>query len=367
MKIVQMTFSLASGGAERFVVDLSNELASRGHEVYLVVFRNSLKSNADPHFYRSLIDEKVWYVNLEIQEGFSIIAFWKLFKLLKGIGPDVIHCHLDVIPYIFLLALKKGEPKYIHTLHSIASKTISLNVQRSINFFYYKTNRIHPVTISEICNSSYKKFYGLANATKIENGRSPVMPTIKISEVKSELDSYRRNAQTPIFIHVGRFSYEKNQKLLIQVFNKLANEGFKFILLIIGNGYNSPEGLNFQKQACPSIKFLGEKLNINDYFLNSDAFCLTSLYEGLPISLLEALSAGCTPICTPAGGIPSVITNGQTGYLSKDFSEESYYSVVKQYLLQPNAINKETLWRYFELNFSIKRCASEYLKLYQQV
>ncbi|MGE0090589.1 MAG: glycosyltransferase family 4 protein [Bacteroidales bacterium] len=366
MKIIQLIYSLSSGGAERFVVDLSNELAKLGHDVHLIVFRTSSKNGSNVHFYKNLVDENVNYHNLEIDEGFRFSAFVKVTRYIKRINPDIVHSHLNVIPYVFYLALKKGKIKHFHTLHNLAENTVNSKIQKFVNLFFYRTERIRPIAISDICYKSYCDFYRIHNAIIIENGRSPVRPTSQFEKTRNEINSYRSENTKQIFVHIARFSKQKNQDLLIDSFNKLYAIDPDFLLFIIGNGFDSSEGKALQKRACKAIKFLGEKQNVNDYLLSADAFCLTSIYEGLPISLLEALSAGCVPICTPAGGIPNVITKEVTGYLSDEFSVESYYETILNYLSRPDEIKKEYLISYFEMNYSISKCAFTHLNLYKQ-
>ena len=113
--------------------------------------------------------------------------------------------------------------------------------------------------------------------------------------------------------------------------------------------------------VCSKIYFLGEKNNVGDYLLFSDAFCLTSFYEGLPISLLEALSCGVTPICTSVGGIPDVIKDNQTGYLS-DINVDSYYNAIQRFINKK--IPRDNLIEYFNKNFSITVCAEKYEQVF---
>lgn len=360
MKIVQLIYSLSSGGAERFVVDLSNELAMQGNEVYLIIYRN----DNDSEFYKHILSDKVILINLNVKAGLRISAFTKTISTIRKIQPDVVHCHLNVIPYIFLLALISKKTKYFHTLHNLAHKTSGHKFQKSLNKYFYKKMLIKPITISNACDKSYQDFYELYNSSVVENGRATVIADENYSDIENEVKKYTNSANTLIFIHVARFDTQKNQGLLVNVFNRLEEEGVDFILLIIGGGYTSPAGITLQKRACKSIKFLGEKKNINNYYLLSDAFCLSSIYEGLPISLLEALAAGCTPICTPAGGIPDVISDGINGYLSKDMDELSYYSAIKRYIDNPESIKKEVLSDFYNKNYSIANCASRHISLY---
>lgn len=79
---------------------------------------------------------------------------------------------------------------------------------------------------------------------------------------------------------------------------------------------------------------------------------------------MEALSCGCTPICTPVGGIPNVITDGVTGYLSKDVSFMEYKNAVLKFLNNPTEISENKLVEHFKANFSMEKCAKEYVDLF---
>ena len=132
---------------------------------------------------------------------------------------------------------------------------------------------------------------------------------------------------------------------------------------MIGSGYDSLEGKVIQASACDKIHFLGEKDNVNDYMMCSDAFCLSSQYEGLPISLLEAFSYGLTPICTPVGGIPDVITDGVNGYLSCGMDVKDYVNAIKRFMDNPMECDKQV--SFYKDNYSMDVCAKEYEKLFE--
>jgi glycosyltransferase involved in cell wall biosynthesis len=361
MKIVQLIYSLSSGGAERFVVDLSNELARRGHEVHLVIFRNGDGSE----FYRPLVDGSVHFHNLRMREGFGPIKLFKLIKFLASLRPDVIHAHLNVIPYIFPLAVFTKKIKFVHTLHSVAAYASGVRLQKWINRFFYQKYLIQPIAISQACGDSYEEFYGLARPEVVNNGRSELTPTSDFPMVEAEVAGYLNREKKPVFIHVGRFASEKNQDLLVSAFNKIEAEGVGFLLLVIGRGFDQPGGAEeLRERACSSIKFLGKRSNVEDYLFLSDAFCLSSRYEGLPISLLEALAAGCVPICTAVGGIPDVVSEGVTGYLSHGDGVESYCDAIRRYIRNPDYIRREDLQKYYTEHYSIETCAAAYESIY---
>lgn len=362
MKIIQLVYSLSSGGAEKFVVDLSNQLANMGNEVIFCMLLS--EQNEKYVFNKRFLNQKVRFHSMNFKKGFSLIKSYKLCKFIENEKPDIVHCHLNVIPYIFKLALTNKKIKFFHTLHSITTHTYGSKTQYYINKFFYKKGLITPVTISRLCQKSYEEIYKLNNSVCINNGRSPVIPTASYNKVQDEIKKYKKNDKTIVFCHVARYSPEKNQNLLIDIFNKLNDLEENFILLVIGSGYNSESGEKLKEKACKNIFFIGEKENVGDYLLCSNAFCLTSKFEGSPISLLEALSCGITPISTPVGGVPDVIINNEYGYLSKDLSIESYIDAIRHFIQSP--ISSQKLKQYFESEFSMKICAERYLKLFQR-
>lgn len=315
----------------------------------------------DFYFY----DKKVRYVNLKISPGFSLEKINRIENLVKDTRPDIIHCHLNVIPYFYRLAMTNRKTKIFHTLHNLAEKTYESKYQFYINKFFYANRLIRPVTISRECQFSFEKLYKLQGVPNINNGCPEIHPTSLFPETLKEVASYKTNAAEPLFIHVARFHPQKNQELLVDAFNKLAAGQNRFTLLIIGNGFDTPKGLELQQKACRNIHFLGLKANVSDYLLCSDAFCLTSHYEGLPISLLEALSCGCVPICTAVGGITDVIEDKVEGYLSKDLSVDSYLTAIKAFMNCPGYISKKVLKTHFKNNYSMGQCTDKYLQLYR--
>lgn len=361
MKIIQLMLSLVSGGGERFVVDLSNELASKGHDVTICILRDD---NIEPFgFNKQFISPSVKFHSLKLAPGFSISKVYEVSKYIKSQNPDILHCHLNVIPYIYPLALTNRKIKIFHTLHNVAEKTCGGNVQKSLNRVFYK-RYITPITISKECQISYQNFYNLYNAPFIDNGRAKIIKSNKFEDVEKEVSTYKAHNNTPVFIHIARFAKQKNQDLLIDAFNKINEENVDFSLLVIGNGFQSSEAQQLKQRACSKIHFLGEKNNIGDYLLCSNAFCLTSIYEGLPITLLEALSVGVTPICTAVGGIPDVIENGKHGYLSTDINIDSYTAAIKRFIKNP--IPQQVLIQLFEEKYSMQICANRYIELYKK-
>ena len=146
--------------------------------------------------------------------------------------------------------------------------------------------------------------------------------------------------------------------------NNLYKEDKDCILFVIGANYDSPEYKHLLEEATPNIHWLGLKNNVCDYLINSDFFILSSKWEGLPISLLEAISIGIIPICTPAGGIPDVIKDKSLGYLSPNMDEEDFYRTIIDALETSEYFNREKLIEHFQENYSMKHCANQYIQAF---
>jgi glycosyltransferase involved in cell wall biosynthesis len=363
MKIVQFISSLGSGGAERFVVSLSNELIAMGHEVAIVTMA---REGNEPHlFYKRFLSPKCKLYNLGSAHGNKLRMLTTVTNFIKRLHPDVVHTSWGV-PYMGILPMfTLGKIPYVQTMHSLADKLIGSRLDFKINNHFYKHHRLHPVAISEICRQSFQKLYGMDVAAVIDNGAAAVEPSPALDDVRAEVASYCCSADTKVFVHPARFHLLKNQRRLIEAFNLLDSRGVDFTLLLMGRGYDCEEGRALQALACDKIKFLGEKANVGDYLLCADAFCLCSDYEGLPISLLEALSAGVTPICTAVGGVADVITDGDNGYLATTLTAEAYADTVGRFIANP--LPADRLKKFYYDNYSMRKCAEQYVALYKSL
>ena len=366
MKILQITYSLTSGGAERLVLDLSNELASnKNNEVHLLTILNDTEGDND--FYKDLLSKNVQYHCANENRGINIPKVIRINRIVKKINPDIVHFHGNNIILFFLpLILFKRKFKYVETVHNSG---IDLNKRW---FFIiiaaiYKLNLVKMVTISDINKRGWEKILNINNTTLIYNGRSLPEKSALFDTVKSEIDALKKNEDTMVFIHVGRCAPVKNQKMLVTVFNTLYKKNQHFILLIIGDGFDSEMGKEIQEVSNPNIYYLGTKLNIIDYFLCADAFCLSSTDEGMPISLIEAFACECVPVCTPTSGSSDLILDGVNGFIAEDFSEIAYLNTIERFIEQKDNIDKNNLQKTYFDNFFMNKCVDSYQTVYEKI
>lgn len=355
MKILQLVYSLSSGGAERFVVDLSNRLAQNNDdEVVLVTILDD--SNPLWNHYREDVSPKVRFLNLHCNRGLSLKSILHVFRVIKHEKVDIVHIHCNLI-MLYLPALFLHSSKYVHTLHNLAAYCLGWQCLKGVNRWLYK-NRVQPITISSVCDKSFRVLYGLETSCCIINGREAV----KV-DYSFKLD-IALNRKYPIFIHVARCAPQKNQHRLFSAFERLSSEGIGYELLCLGSNYGEYAEL-YGNHA--HIHILGEKKNVGDYMRQADYFILSSDYEGLPLTLLEAMSLGLTPISTPAGGVVDVIRDGENGYITSSFDDDEFYCKVKDIIVNRKKISPDTIRTEYETMYSMHSCAQRYHSVYRSL
>lgn len=363
-KIVQMVPALGWGGAQVFCIQLCNEFAKKdGYEVTLI---SMYHHDPQKHLPLSMLNEKVKFITLGKKPGIDPSMFLKIYKTLKNIRPDVVHTHLHAGYYCFYTYLRlKYSYKKVHTLHNLAKQDAPPHGRKMFKYFF-KRNIIEAVTISEEVHKSALEEYGAYIKTFIPNGSDQVKPTAALQETTQKINSLKKDSHTKVLLNVARITKQKNQKLLLDVMRNLTDEN---VIAVILGDYVADDKTIYDELIAnkpPNVYFLGKVANVSDYYLNADAFVLTSIFEGLPISLLEALSAGVVPICTPVGGIINTVTK-DIGFLSDDTSEASFLQALKNYLHSDEAIiqtlksNGKAL---YNKEYSMKSCADKYNALY---
>lgn len=363
-KIVQVLPALGLGGAQVFCIQLCNELVrTYGYDVTLV---SMYHHKPGKHLPLEMLDKKVNFITLGKRPALDPSMFLKLRRLIGKLQPDVVHTHLHAGYYCFLSYLKNKQGyRKVHTFHNLVKRDSPWLGRQAFKYFFGK-RIIVPVSISEEVFKGAVEEYGDCVTVLIENGSEPVKPTPLFNETKDKIDKLKKNNATKVLVNVARISAQKNQQLLLESMRRLKDENV--ICLIIGDYVPDDKKIYdaLQVNKPDNVSFMGKVNNVSDYLLNADAFVLSSIFEGAPISLLEALSAGVIPVCTPVGGLKNVIT-GNIGYLSTDVSENAYVSALEAYLQAPaEEIErmKKNGKELFDKMYSMKHCAAQYKMLY---
>jgi glycosyltransferase involved in cell wall biosynthesis len=363
MRILHILSDLYTGGGQKICIELCNELSKNSD---LEVILCSLEPLTDQQqIMHNKISSRVKLIILK-KNGKSPSIFFQVVKMISDVKPDVINTNLRSL-YFSSLGLMLSRVPHVHTLPTVADKEAT-GIRRKIYKFLYDHFNCSPVSMGERVFESCKKVYGDECKANIEIGTIPVEASFLHNEVKTTIDSFRKNENTKIFISIGRFYDVKNQELLIDSFELLLKEGYNAHLIIIGALDVVPEYAKLcqDKIKTPSnIHLVGEKENVGDYLIEADCLCFSSTYEGLPMAMVEAMSVGVPTIATPVGGIPDLIQEGINGYMSKDMSVESYFKLFKKFI-ENDKLDFQKIKDIFEQKYSIKQCAQNYLDLYKQ-
>lgn len=362
MKIIEIIPQLAQGGAERFVIDLCNEMA-KNHEVILVVFHDI--SNCD--FLYQDLNNKIRVVCMHKKMGMDWILFFRLVKFIYTEKPDVIHTHLQAIIYMLFAYFLFPHIKFIHTVHNDAIKEAGGGISKWCRKFVFKFHLTSPVTISRESQHSFFKFYHL-HSTLIYNGRLIYHGFDDLSLVRQEMMDVKNNKNAKLVVNIARMQPQKNQFVLAKAVHNLNRKGFAIELCIIGDKANEQIVSDIENLNSPYIHLLGRRTNPRDYMCVADAFCLFSLYEGMPITLIECFSVGALPLCSPVGGIVDVIKDGENGLLANSSNQKDIEETLVRFCnLSTSEIDRiKSNSRCSFSMFDMGICTSKYIELFKK-
>lgn len=361
MRILHIHTEFESGGIEAVICNLANEMA-KSHDIFVC----SIFEPTNNAVYWNKISSSVKKITLgKNKKGFSVKEIFLIYKTIREGHYDVVHMHGCFYYYLFSVCLLFSKIKFVYTIHSDAKmENVSWDEYLlPIKRWFFKKGYVIPVTISKVSQKSFEELYK-CNSNLIFNGIS----TPIISDESCLINSFKKTADTKIFIHAGRITKAKNQEVLCKVFSRLICENYDVVLIIAGTKEDREIWNRLEPYWGEQIIHIGEQKNIPSLLAYSDAMCLPSVWEGLPMVLLEALAVGCIPICSPVGGIVNVVSDSENGILSNSSIEEDFYQAVKRYLLLGNDAKnrmKEECLRTFD-RFKVENTAMEYLDLYMK-
>ena len=295
------------GGAEVMCEYLVYELLKLGHEVTVISLfeaHSAITERLEKHG----VDVRF----LDKRLGFDLSIPHKVKKVLREIQPDVVHTHRGSSFYALFPALSLGVPARVHTLHSVAQKeNTKFGIQ--INKLLFRRRRATPVALSDAVRDTAVEVYGISpdDVPVIYNG-------IDLSNCKPKTD-YSVNGKFKI-VNVGRLSYPKNQIGLVNAFRIFHERHLDSELWIIGEGEDRSaiESAIKQCKLDGSVKMFGRQSDVFPFLYNADVFALPSIYEGVPMSLIEAMGTGLPIVATAVGGIPEMMKDGDDAILTSN-------------------------------------------------
>lgn len=250
---------------------------------------------------------KIFYVGK--MKGTDLSVIGKLKNIMIDEQVDIVHTHRYVMQYAIPAAVMAKVPCRIHTVHNIATEEVD-KLRRIFASIFYRFCKVQPISISPKVRDSVQQEYriGIENLPVVYNGSDLSRCIIKNNYTVSE---------TFNFVHIGRFTPVKNQSLIVDAISQLKTEGYNVHVDLLGGAGNEKEiekkviKLNLENE----ITLCGLQSNVYPFISKGDVFLLPSRYEGMPITLIEAMGSGMPIIASNVGGIPDMIEHGKEGLL----------------------------------------------------
>ena len=306
--------SLAGGGAERVAVNLTGELSKRGIKVDLVL------GEAEGIFL-SEMPKGVHIVDLKVSR--VLYALPKLIRYLKKNRPDFMISSLSHSNIIAVLAVKlsgtktKILVKEDNTLSLASSNSLIKDwfVRFLVRFFYPMSDAV--IAVSNGVKDDLVKNVHI-RPEKIKIIYSPIITNEMFEKAKEPvLHPWFTSKSIPIIIAVGRLTNQKDFRTLIKAFSLVRKE-IEVNLVILGEGEERKSLEDFSEKLGVSeyVYMPGLVDNPYKYMSKSDVFVLSSIYEGLPTVLVEALALGLPIVSTDCKSGPrEILDNGKYGKL----------------------------------------------------
>lgn len=354
MKIVHVVECFA-GGVFSFLSNLTNALDK---EEYIVIYGTNRDNT--PNDFREKFPPNTKFIPWRnacrsLNPLKDLNALWELYSILKKIDNiDVIHLHSSKAGFLgrivsFLLGKSK---KTIYTPHAISFLRLDVSSKKRKIFIWMEKFASFFGGKIVACSQSEKEVIeeqGIKNVTFINNGIKPL-----------EIEKKVNTSDKITIISVGRLSIQKNPKL----FNDIASEfkdnpNIKFIWC--GDGELKSE------LTSPNIKCTGwiERKKLENYLANADIYLSTSLWEGLPLSVLEAMSIGLPIVLSNCVGNRDLIEDNGFLYNNKIEAIKNINNLLKNKRnIRKQGLNSKKM---IERRFNIENMVRAYLNIYLEL
>lgn len=303
MRIAEIVNSLEIGGAERMVVDLALSLKAWGHTLHVVCLRGS-GPLAGP-----LEEAGITVRALEKSDGVSVGALTKLARYLRAEAIDIVHTHNPLVHHYGVAAGRlAGVPVVVNTLHGLSNLN---GAGKSSRIF----KAVCPFTdcVVSVCETAQSYF---AQKTGIPRSKLAVIYNgIPLEKFLTTPGHLRRDGF--VFGAVGRLVPVKDHRSLLKAFDIVRRRHPECRLEVVGDGplRSELEELANTLGIAGAVRFHGSSLDVASFLRRIDTFVMSSVSEGMPLTMLEAMVSGLPIVSTAVGGVPELIDATSCGWL----------------------------------------------------
>lgn len=307
MKILHILQSTRFSGAENVVCQIISLMnANTNYE--------SLYCSRDGQIREALQERHIGFIPIKD------LTISEVKRVISEQCPDCIHAH--DMRASFVAALATNRIPIISHIHNNSFDSRGITI-KSIAYLYAACRARHIFWVSD------SAFNGYAFHSLLKKKSEVLFNIIDIDSLyrKMKLDE---NSYSYDIIFLGRLTKPKDPMRLMQVFRGIIDKRPDVKIAVVGTGELESETLKkaAQLQLSQNVDFHGFKNNPYKILYDSKLMILTSLWEGTPMCVLEAMSLGVPVISTPTDGVRAVVDDGKTGLLS-DTNEGIIRSCIK--------------------------------------
>ncbi|MCL1901591.1 MAG: glycosyltransferase family 4 protein [Endomicrobia bacterium] len=293
-------------------------------------------------------------------------AFISIYRIIKLEKPDIVHTHSSKAGILGRIAAKlAGVKVIIHTIHGFGfNNTQSMPVK----YLY--------IYLEKICAWFTDKLIAVAKEDVVKGLNNAIGKSVQYTVIRSGIDTqyYKNYKPDPEFrktlgltqsmkavLSIGPFKPQKNFKDFIMAAEIVCKERDDVLFFIAGDGGMRKEledliaGLGLQKKTV----LLGWRKDIAELLYASDIFVLTSLWEGLPRSGVEAMCCAKPVIANAVDGVKELVVDGKNGYKTAPYDYKNTAEKITLLLEDDNArismgkAAKESIGKEFDINYMV--------------
>jgi glycosyltransferase involved in cell wall biosynthesis len=295
---------------------------------------------------------------------FDSIQIKKVLKICLKVLPDYVIVNQqydeDGLDYLkgALLYSRKKTISVMHMPMTFDKNSRPFGVFRGLILkYWYKKYNIKIVFVSVGSRNEFNNYYGLNGRYFVVNNGMPSL-NLNVNQVDFDENTF------PTLSFIGQINSQKNLSLLIQCWEFLNNSGIGCNLLIIGDGPSKSELIKQINNTgfIDRASLLGWTSTPEQYYSKIDVFVMTSLFEGLPLSLIEVAGIGKPCVVTPFNGSIDVANHAHWVRVSNSFSVSEISNLIHEAFLYKEV--KEEELNLFRSYFSIDRVCEELINVF---
>ncbi len=234
---------------------------------------------------------------------------FRLAKLLMKEKVDLVHAHSSKAGLVGRLAARMAGVPFIFTVHGWGFGEQRSPLQSAV------------VRVSELCTRPFVSHYVAVSEADRRQGILEIgIDPARIITIRNGRERSRETAEpdkSTAIVMVARA--ENKQKDFDTLARAVAVKNFPGEIWLVGAGTDSEDfKAAFSQAAGPAaekVRFMGESDNVPHILSQAGIFCLSSLYEGMPLSIIEAMAAGLPVVATDVGGVAELVAPGENGYV----------------------------------------------------